>query len=425
MDDTDSLSAALQRLRGADALPGAADTLDRAALIVDTREQTLASVDAYSSSRNPEVLPELDAHLNRHADTIENMLREGRPPAFDFVVEHAQLRAAQKFPLDAVLKTFRSLNRMLADRLREAAIAAASDEAELRQVVAASAAVAIEYTGLAASRATTEYVAETRRLSEAEGDRRSELLSLLLEGYDESDARAAALLRRSGYLAQRQTYCVAVVRAVNPAEMDNVARVQRIEDSLKEVLRRTPVRALVGTRDDLVVTVLSATQRLSGYTRPHTVVSELVMTPLRTLGNAVLVGLSNDVPSTSHIRNALGEAEQALEFANLAQRVVQAGTIPFTDILVRAAREAARSSLPGWVESLLLADRRGKLAETLAEYANQDMNAQKTGKALGIHANTVYARFEKIHAVTGQDPLTFRGLNELLLALDVARDATS
>lgn len=245
---------------------------------------------------------------------------------------------------------------------------------------------------------------------------------MLLEGYDESDARAAALLRRSGYLAQRQTYCVAVVRAVNPAEMENVARVQRIEESLKDVLRRTPVRALVGTRDDLVVAVLSATQRLSGYTRPHTVVSELVMTPLRTLGNAVLVGVSNDVPSTSHIRGALGEAEQALDFANLARRVVQAGTIPFTDILVRVAREAARSSLPGWVPALLEADRRGRLAETLAEYANQDMNAQKTGKALGIHANTVYARFEKINNLTGQDPLTFRGLNELLLALDVAQD---
>ena len=422
MDDTDSLSAALQRLRGAGALPGAADSLDRAAMIVDTREQTLASVDAYSSSRNPEILPELDTHLNRHADTIERMLREGRPPGLDFVMEHAQLRAAQKFPLDAVLKTFRSLNRVLAERLREAAIAAASEDAELRQVVAASAAVAIEYTGLAASRATTEYVAETRRLSEAEGDRRSELLTLLLEGYDESDARAAALLRRSGYLAQRQTYCVAVVRAVNPAEMENVARVQRIEDSLKDVLRRTPVRALVGTRDNLVVAVLSATQRLSGYTRPHTVVSELVMTPLRTLGNAVLVGLSNDVPSTSHIRNALGEAEQALDFANLAKRVVQAGTIPFADILVRVARGSARSSLPGWVPALLEADRRGKLAATLAEYANQDMNAQKTGKALGIHANTVYARFEKISSLTGQDPLSFRGLNELLLALDVAQD---
>ncbi len=423
MEESDALIAALDRLRQSGALPGAAESFERAALVVDTREDALAAADAYSASRNPEVLPELDNHLNRHADTIQRMLRDGRAPGLDFVMEHAQRRAAQKFPLDALLKSYRSLNRVLADRLREAAIAAADENAELRQVVAATAAVAIEYTGLAASRATTEYVAETRRLSEAEGDRRSELLTLLLEGYDESDARAAALLRRSGYLAQRQTYCVVVVRAVNPVEMENVARVQRIEDALKDVLRGTPVRALVGTRDDLVVAVLSATRRLSGYTRPHTVVSERVMTPLRTLGNAVLVGVSNDVPSTSHVRGALTEAEHALGFAGLGKRVVQAGSIPFSDIVVRIAREEARGSLPGWVPALIGADKRGKLSATLGEYASQDMNAQKTAKALGIHANTVYSRFEKIQDLTGLDPLSFKGLSELLLAIDVTRES--
>ncbi|MEM8681788.1 MAG: helix-turn-helix domain-containing protein [Pseudomonadota bacterium] len=422
MMDSDALSLALDRLRQSGALPGAAEAFDRASLVVDTREDALATADAYSASRNPQVLPELDEHLNQHADTIQRMLREMHSPTLAFVAEHAQRRAAQKFPLDALLRSYRSLNRVLADRLRDAAIAAAREDAELRQVVAATAALAIEYTGLAASRATTEYVNETRRLSEAEGDRRSELLGLLLEGYDESDARAAALLRRAGYLEQRQTYCVIAVRAVNPLEMENAARVQRIEASLKEVLRATPVRALVGSRDDCVVAVLSATRRQSGYTRPHTVVSELVTTPLRTLGNAVLVGVSNDVPSTSFIRGALDEAEQALAFAGLTNRVVLAGSIPFSDIVVRVAREKARSSLPGWVARLVDADRRGKLSATLREYARQDMNALKTAKALGIHANTIYARFEKISDLTGLDPLTFRGLSELLLAIDVVRE---
>ena len=379
----------------------------------------LSQVDAYSASRNPEVLPELDAHLNRHADTVELMLRSGDEPGFDFVMEHAHRRAAQRFPLDAVLNAYRCLNRVLSDHLREAAIEASAPDAELRHVVAASAAIAIEYTSIAASRATREYVAETRRLAEAEGDRRSELLNLLIEGYDEADARAAALLRRSGYLEQRQVYCVAVIRAVNPIEMENAARVQRIEESIKEVLRRSPVRVLVGIRDNLVIAVLSATSRLSGYTRPHTVVSELAMQPLRTLGNAVFVGLSGDVPSTSHIRSALKEAEQALEFAALDNRVVHAASVPFSEVVLRVAREHARPSLPPWYARFIDADRRGKLAATLNAYADNDMNVLKTAKALGVHANTIYARFEKIEALSGLDPLAFRPLNEMLLALQV------
>ncbi|MEM6511744.1 MAG: helix-turn-helix domain-containing protein [Pseudomonadota bacterium] len=423
MLDSERLQAALGRLRHAGALPGTADTLDRAGLLADTRDDVLASVEAYSASRNPALLPALDAHLEQHADTIRQLLLDARAPGLVFVTEHARQSAAEKFPLDALLKTYRVLNRVLADRLRDAAIDAADERAELRQVVAATASLAIEYTGLAASLATTEYVAETRRLAEAEGDRRSELLGLLLEGYDESDARAAGLLRRSGYLEQRQTYCVVAVRAVNAGEMDNVARVQRIEETLKDVLRRAPVRALVGTRDNFVVAVVSATRRQSGYTRPHTVVSEIITTPLRTLGNAVLTGVSGDVPSTSYIRAALGEAEQALGFASLARRVVHAGQIPFTELIVQVARERVRSSLPAWVPAFIEADRRGKLAATLSAYADQDMNAQRTAKALGVHANTVYARFEKIASLTGQDPQRFRQLGEMLMAIDVARES--
>ncbi len=42
--------------------------------------------------------------------------------------------------------------------------------------------------------------------------------------------------------------------------------------------------------------------------------------------------------------------------------------------------------------------------------------------SLGIHANTIYARFEKVQSLSGLDPLSFRGLTELLLAIEVARE---
>ena len=87
--------------------------------------------------------------------------------------------------------------------MRDAALAAADEAAHVRRVVATVADLAIEYTDAISTAATSAYVDETRRLAEAEGDRRTELMTILLQGYDESDSRAAQLLRKAGYLKQR------------------------------------------------------------------------------------------------------------------------------------------------------------------------------------------------------------------------------
>ena len=58
-----------------------------------------------------------------------------------------------------------------------------------------------------------------------------------LGGYDEADGRVARLLRQAGYLAQRQSFCVAVTRSVNPTEMEFAARVRRIVDAIDDVSR--------------------------------------------------------------------------------------------------------------------------------------------------------------------------------------------
>ena len=46
------------------------------------------------------------------------------------------------------------------------------------------------------------------------------------------------------------------------------------------------------------------------------------------------------------------------------------------------------------------------------------MNLLKTARQLGVHANTVYARFDRISALTGRDARGFDALNELLIVAD-------
>jgi len=418
------LAAALDTLRAAGVVPGVAARLkaDADTITSELRDNVVREVPAFTQTQNPDVLPELDEHLALHTSQVCRLLSGLPADELGFVRDHAYRRAEQKFPLDALLAAYRSVHKILSTRIRDAALEIADDSAHVRRVVAAVGDFMIEYTGAISTLVTSEYVSQTRLLAEAEGDRRTELLNTLLSGYDESDPRAAQLLRRAGYLEQRQSFCVAVARSVDPLEMENTARAQRMADAVAQALGKQPIRVLLGVRDNLVVVVMSGTRRLSGWTAPQSLLADRVYPQLRTIGPAALIGMSNDVPSTSHIPHALGEAKVALEFASVADRVMPFSRIPFRRMLVRIASEQMQSALPPWLDAFSKANEksRGALLTTLEAYADADMNVLKTAKALEIHPNTIYARLQKIDDITGKNALAYHDLTELLLATECA-----
>ena len=53
--------------------------------------------------------------------------------------------------------------------------------------------------------------------------------------------------------------------------------------------------------------------------------------------------------------------------------------------------------------------------------AAADLNVQEAARALKKHPNTIYARIERVRALTGLDARRFDGLNELLLVADCWR----
>ena len=394
----------------------------------DSRDTALAAlqqavrdeVPAYSDSGNPEVLPELDAHLTEHVDEIIRLLGGAAAPKLDYVRRHAERRAEQRFPLEALLHTFRCGHKVISTWLRDAALANADRSAQVRRVVAAVADFTIEYTDSVSTTATSSYVSHTRYLAESESDRRSELLNLLLHGYDESDSRAAQLLRRAGYLEQRQSYCVVAARSVDPREMENAARTQRMADALSDVLAATPLRVLIGIRDKLVIAVVSGTRRQSGWTAPQSLLADRLLPQLKRVGPAALIGMSNDVPSTSHIPRAAIEARLALDFASFAERVMPYANISLRQLLVSHAKNTMHSALPAWLEEFTKADlkAKGRLSTTLRTYADANMNVLQAAKVLSVHPNTIYARVQRINDITGKNPLSYHDLTELLLATD-------
>jgi hypothetical protein len=420
----DALADAVARLRRVGVVPGVSATLRAARrdFVSTLRAAVLDEVPAYTESGNPEVLPELQQHIEDHVTEVCGLLAGDPTGPFEFIDAHAERRAAQKFPLDAMLQAYRCLHKLLVPWIRDAALSVAADDAHVRRVVAAVTDFTIEYTGFAGSRLTARYVDHTRRLAEAEGDRRFELLNTLLDGYDESDRRAARLLRRAGYLQQRQSYCVAVARSVNPAEMENPARAQRMVDSINTVLASSSLQVVTGLRDKLVVAVMSGTRRLSGWTAPQSLLADRVYPQLSRVGPAALIGLSNDVPSTAHIPAAAREARLALDFASVSARVMPFSVISFRQMLLAVARDEIRSSLPAWLDIFTAADNkaRGVLTETLRAYADASMNVMKAAESLSIHPNTIYARMQKIARITEKNPLDYHALTELLLVVECA-----
>ena len=418
----EALQSAIRGLREHGVVPAISTALgESAAGIARTLEQRiLTSIDAFSSSANPDLLPELKQHLDELVAEVCRLLDGGAANDFAFVRFYAQRRAEQRFPLEASLHAYRSSHRVIAEWVRDTALNVAEANAQVRRVVAAAADFAIEYIDAISTIATAEYVLHTRLLAEAEGDQRTELMNALLSGYDEADSRTARLLRRTGYLEQRQSFCVAVARSVDPREMENTARAQRMVEAISLELADAPLRFLIGLRDGLVTIVLSGTRRVSGWTAPSSLLAGRVHERLLQVGPAALIGLSNDAPSTSHIRRAHNEARLAIDFASVTNRVMPYSRIPFRQMIVRYARDNAQLAMPAWLADLQDADRKSRhvLCKTLQAYADANMNALQAAKALTVHPNTIYSRMQKVADITGKNALAYHDLTELLLAID-------
>jgi hypothetical protein len=386
---------------------------------IDAALTTLITTEipAFSQTSNPEILPALSRHARFHTQEILRLLANGAPGSFAFVGDYARHCAEQRFPLEDILHAYRCTHKIFSPWLRHALLSSLANKDDAASAIATVADFTIAYTDAISTVATSAYLSHIRFIAEVAGDQRAELLSILLRGCDESDGRVAKLLRDAGFLDQRLSFCVVLARSVNPVEMLNPARANRLADAIDQALLEFLPRHLLDIRENRVVIVFCAPRRLSGWTVPTVALAQRVKAVLGTLGNSVLVGISNDVPSTSQIPGALREATLALNLSDVTQRVLQFADIPVQHLLIHLAGEEFQRVLPAWHSTLMQsnAKQNGALLTTLRSYANTNMNALKTAQELAIHPNTLYARLQKICEITGLDAKEFHALNALLI----------
>jgi PucR C-terminal helix-turn-helix domain/GGDEF-like domain len=388
----------------------------------------LLEVPAFSRSRNPDLLPELAQHGGENVDEIVRLLRGGGPGRFEFVCSHARRRAEQRFPLEATLHAYRCGHKVLSRWLRDSTLSVVSPGPEAQSAIAAIADFAMEYVDAISTTFATTYAAHSLLLAEVAGDQRSELLRILLDGHDEADLRAARILREAGFLRERQLFCVALAHSVDPTEMLNASRARRMVDSIEQVVADLSSRRVIDLYNNKVTMVFGAVSRDSGWTAPRSSLAKEIQTALSRVGNAALIGVSNDVPATSHIPGAHREAAIALELSSVSRRVLQFSEIPLRKLLLHFAAQDFHRVLPAWANDFHQADEKadGALVATLRVYADVDMNIVKAAQSLGIHPNTVYARLQRIFEITQLQATSFHALNDLLAVSDCVRhDARS
>ena len=419
-----ALKEALRRVAD---FPAAAKLIDKAARAAPTIAERLqravrSEVQGFSQSRNPDVLPEWEQHALDLTQEILRLLRGGRTGDFEFVHQHARRRAEQRFPIEATLHAYRSGHKLLSRWLRDNVLTAKLPAAVTQPVMAALVDVSMEFVDVISTFFASSYSAHALLLADIAGDQRSDLLRILLDGHDEADLRAAKVLREAGFLDERQFFCVALASSVDPTEMLDASRARRMADAIEQTVVDLGVRRLIDVHEGKVTMVFAAVSRDSGWTAPRTSLAKRIRAALNLVGNAALIGVSNDVPSTSHIPIAYREAQTALELSTVSRRVVQFSDIALRRLLLHFAAPELHRLLPTWAAAFYEADGKsnGALAQTLRTYASFDMNILKAAEMMAIHPNTIYARLQRIQDISGLQPRSFDALNELLIVCDCA-----
>ncbi len=387
----------------------------------DLIEAVMKEVAFFSNNRYTDASQDIIQFAALNTQEILRLLRGGETGSFEFIQQQAQKHATQHFPLEALLQAYKSTRKIYIQWFNKAVAFAHLAKTEAHEVRLSLVDFAIEYEDEITAIAIPSYIDQTRFQAEVAGDHRSELLSILLDGYDETDGKIAKILRDAGFLDRRQSFCIALAQSVDPAEMLNTTRARRMAKSIGLILRQSPVGHLIDIRDNRVVILFSHPRRSSGWTSPNTTLAKQLKSDLNLVGNAALIGVSNDVPSTAAIPVAWQEARIALELANVSNRVVQLSQVPVDRLLLHLAGEQFLKILPSWANQLFLIDQQsnGKLSATLKAYARANMNALKAAHRLSVHPNTIYMRMQKIRDSTGLDPKSYQALTELLIVVDI------
>ena len=144
-------------------------------------------------------------------------------------------------------------------------------------------------------------------------------------------------------------------------------------------------------------------------------------------GIDVRFGLGLPSAGFAGVERAYREAVLCLARATPARPVVVLGDLPALETAMAGTDTTARAVIAAkaaGVRALEPSDRDIAI-DTIRAFAAADLNVARAATTLHVHQNTVRHRLDRINATTGHDPRTFRGLVDLLCAVETLNDTPS
>jgi hypothetical protein len=146
-----------------------------------------------------------------------------------------------------------------------------------------------------------------------------------------------------------------------------------------------------------------------------------------TRGVDVRFGLGLPAAGFAGVERAYREAALCLAWATPTRPVVLLADLPALETAMVGADATARAVIAAKGTGLRALDptERARAIDTIRAFAAADLNVARAAIALHVHQNTVRDRLSRINAATGHNPRTFRGLVDLLCAVETLRDGPS
>jgi PucR C-terminal helix-turn-helix domain/GGDEF-like domain len=400
--------------------------MERVAAMLESRRGELAErslheiraeIEAYAAIEDPAMLADVTEHVAENHDALRAMLLRGRPVAAEdlaFIRPHAAWRARRGIPLPDFLHAFRIGHRVIWDAI----LKLAGDDEQARAAALVAARTVIEFIDHASTHAAEAYL-EAQQLLLAEGDRvRRDLLEDLLAGREPAPGPRLTTARAAGLGPGARCLLIAAVPVIAP---DDELALRSAASTLARAAGGV-VRPLVVVRQDEIVIVRALEQQDA-----RALVEPVRRTrgQLAGTGVALAVGVSTAFETTAGLPDAYREACAAIESLGPDGGVLALPELSAFDYLtLRGDATAGRLITPAirrFVDEDLASG--GTLTSTLLAYAAANLNAKVAAQHLYVHVNTAHHRLARIEEKTGCRLRELADVQELLIAIRLARGA--
>ena len=328
-------------------------------------------------------------------------LEEGRLPTEEELAEprsSAARRAQERIPLDAVLTAYH-----VGGRVGWAALVAEAKPTETAELVAAGDRVQL-YVQCLTSAVATAYLEEQQAISGEERDVRRALAAALMAGQP-ADALAARLGVDLG-----ATWNVVAIELAEHVD-------EKAAGVAGAVAARRKVRRVQVVLDDHsageVLGLFDATGGTVFLPDDGRSLDQLAGRVQVAAGAEVRAAVASDV-ETARLEAASAQTREVLRLVARLGR--PAGLYRLGDVLLEYQLTRPSDALPGLAALLEPLERNPDLLLTLDTYLAENLDRRRTAAALHVHPNTLDYRLKRIVGLTGLEPTSTAGLQQLAAA---------